>query len=671
MPSYDPQVEWFAALNGQTPQDYITTLGTGVRPPTPQQAFVNQGLGDIAGQGVGGQIFGAQQTGDQWLGQLGVQTNAANQGLGLIYGDLGGIAAGSQQRAGDIAAANQGLSNTGWQSSWGANAADQQTLGQFGNAVGAAGAWDLQNYQNLANAANAPMQMTASPYVGDAQSNAADVARQTQVFGQLQGAANGSLNQTSQAAQAYANSGDIANQQRAAADLTAAGRGALDVDLSGIRELDSLRNPGSIAGMSDLLGVYKGSQDVKPGQLDPEAYAAQVDARNRLKGLSDPTVTAQERLMYELSKRQQEQDEASVRAAEATAAERRGMGGVGTSIARQGVAAQQTGQDRVLRDMAANAGAVNRSLQALQGYGTMSTAMAQQANDMGQNNANRRVGALGQYTGVAANAANVLGQIGANNATANMNRRAQAEQAAYAAYANLRAQGFSEAYARGQAADVMANANADRQLGAMGTSAQLASSMRNSGDAMSMFNQGQRQQQSQFADSFTAGRQDAQFGRANTLAVMGNNTSRNFMADQTGLANTGFGVNNAANQRVQDSIQTTKGLNQQWLDQSNQADSTGLQAANQRAGVINTQLGNNRTNAAANMGWSTQKVNDAITLRGIGLANSAPNSPFAQGVGTNPAKPLAPNGQPLSPYEDPNSTWYGQDPKGPGLGGGG
>lgn len=641
--NYDPgQLEWIAAINGMTPEQFISQ-GAG-------QQWIANGQ---TGTGLQDTLWDDQQRADADRARVQASTDATNARLGQLDAGYDPIINTARDRANYLQGLNGQL---GQQVSDQATASNNMRLGAlsgYGNAVQTAGAWDMQNFTNLQNAANAPMQMTASAYVGDAQSNPADVARQIAAYNQLQGIAGGSLDQVSRAANAYADAGDIQNQRAAAETLYQAGNGSLNVNLNNIRELDKLRDPGSIEGMSDLMNVYGGSQDIRVGQADPDAYAAAVDARNQLKGLTTPTVTAQEKLMYELSRQQQEQDESATRQALNTDAARRGMGGGGTTIARAALAAQQTSRNRMLQDMQANAQAQARAMDALQGYGTISTNMTAQANQIAAQNQATRVGALSQYTGVAANSASILGQIGSANATANANRQLAAQEAAYNAYATLRAQGFSEEYARGQAADAMANANANRRLAGAQSSGQMATDMRGQSDAMSRFNQSQRQQQQQFSDSYTANRQDAAYGRQVDVFNAGNTVGRNYMTDQGNLFNATTGVADSNFNTTNASVGTQMGLNGQWLGAQQTVDQQALGALGARAGIAQTQHGNVVQGAAINSGFGQQAVGRQTVLKGIGqqdAANAKWDATFNPGGGYNGTSITSPTYPPQGGY---------------------
>lgn len=109
-----------------------------------------------------------------------------------------------------------------------------------------------------------------------------------------------------------------------------------------------------------------GWKDVTSGG---KGYDAQLDALNQYKGLIDPTVTAQERLMAEVARRQAEQQERSSRDAVMADLGARGLRSSGAELTNMLGARQQIGQDRVLADMAMNANAVTRGMTALEGYG--------------------------------------------------------------------------------------------------------------------------------------------------------------------------------------------------------------------------------------------------------------------------------------------------------------
>jgi hypothetical protein len=420
---------------------------------------------------------------------------------------------GLQNNAGWLAGQNNDLSNRAWENADTANRADQQALGSYTQALNNATQWDLANYNNLQGAyANTgilkaggygPNVVSQAQY---AQADPAAIAAQNQALAQLQGAANGSLNQTSQAAKAYANAGDVFNQRYAADQLQ------------------------SIAG---------GANDIHVGQADPEAYAAALDAMGKFKTLSNPEVTAQERFIYEQARLQQEQDDRSNRGAILSNLRQRGMSGSGSEIGDMALASQRTSQNRLLSDLGAQSNAISRAMTSLQGYGSMSSNLNAQGN-----------------------------QIAASNA----DRRTQAQAMASEAYATLRAQGFSEEYSRGQAADIMANANANRQLGAMEASGNLASTQRqqsfnedfsrkSAADQMAQFNKEQSQISQRWQEQYAAGQQTDAWNRSVDMSNAADRVGRNYATDQGNLFTGTTTVNNNTATRNTNAINSVGQLN--------------------------------------------------------------------------------------------------------------
>jgi len=639
-PSYDlppqsaqsaqDQLLWFASLNNpQNPQGWIDQQAQQQQQDRAFNDYWSQ-MNDPTGQGVARAMFNGQQSNDAAIRQL--QQNAAqsNASIDANQRQLIGLGTQAQGMATGIQQANAPLIGRNWASVDSANAADQATLDAYRQGINQQTAFDWANYNNLANAANAPMQMTMSPYVGGASSSSADVSRQLSAYNQLQGIANGSLDQVSQAAQARANAVDIANQKRAAGTLEAAGNGSLDID------------PDSIKGMKDMYGAWQGSQDVHVGQEDPDSYRNAVEARDKYKALSDPTVTAQERLMYELALQKQEQDERGVREALQADARQRGVSGYGAEIARSGIAAQQTSRNRMLADMAAGANAINRSQQAQAGWASTSLGLNDAANAIATNNAANRLTALANYTG-----------IGAGIEQNNMNRRLTAQQAAYGAYSDLRAQGFNEEYARGVAADNMANANANRRLEGSVSAANQSNAIRSANDQMAQFNAVQRQNYQMESDKFAANRQDAQFGRQVAVAQQGNVLSGNFGQNNTNLANAGFGVNQTGFNRTQSGINTQMGIQNQNLGAQQWA--TGVQSDAAHQGITNASTKFNQSNVPISAQTQQNAINtqNAIQLHGIAQGKQESDRAWQQWNAQQGVGPLGYTPGQTTPYTPP------------------
>lgn len=125
------------------------------------------------------------------------------------------------------------------------------------------------------------------------------------------------------------------------------------------------RYKGQIPGLRDQIAGLEW-KDVKSGG---PGYEAQLDALQKYKGLTDPTMTAQERFIMEKGRREQEQQERSSRDAVMRDLGARGLRSAGAELTNMLGAQQLTGQNRVMSNLGAQANAVERSMQALQGYG--------------------------------------------------------------------------------------------------------------------------------------------------------------------------------------------------------------------------------------------------------------------------------------------------------------
>jgi len=496
------------ALRGSGITDTEWNQITGVRPDgtpisgPPSQAYLNT----LANTQERNGIQGAYQQNQAALDDLRYRQQAVDRQMTELLGQNNQFASNSQGVANWLGQQNAGLTNASWESTNAANAADQQSLGQYTQALQAVGAWDAGNYNQLNDVYGQMGQLQArgygAPVVSQAALAQADpgaIAAQNQALASLGGWANGSHALTSQAAGAYADPGDVAAQRNAAAALQ------------------------EIAG---------GSLDVHVGQEDPEAYAAQQDALRQFGALTTPEVTAAERFIYEQARLRQEQDDRANRAATMTNLRMRGMLGGGAEIGDSALAAQRTSQNRLLSDLGAQANAINRSMVALQGYGGMANTMSSQANQI---------------------------------ALSNSALRAQAQEAAYNAYATLRAQGFSEEYARRAAADQMAQFNNTQQLQATGMQGELASTQRaqsfnesfsrgTAADTVAMFNKEQSQITQRFQDEYAAQQQQQAWMRETDRFNAANTVGRNFATDQTNLFGANTQVTDSADRRKQGTI---------------------------------------------------------------------------------------------------------------------
>jgi hypothetical protein len=139
---------------------------------------------------------------------------------------------------------------------------------------------------------------------------------------------------------------------------------------------------GEYSGLGSLqTPTYKGGYTSAAGtaSADPLSILGQYDAANRFRQLSDPSLTAAERSMMEISRRKQERDQRAARTAALSSLRGRGFASGGDEIAALLGSQQETGQRRSLEDLAARGQAVGRSMDALKGYGDITGQMREQS----------------------------------------------------------------------------------------------------------------------------------------------------------------------------------------------------------------------------------------------------------------------------------------------------
>jgi hypothetical protein len=442
----------------------------------------------------------------------------------------------------------------------------------------------------------------------------------------LQGGMNGSLDYVSQGASTYANAADVAAQQQAAGVLQGISQGSMDVDfqsLPGMNDLygvtqgskdvilDNLKGgqalwagqEGSkdvqldnIRGLEDLHQAYLGSQNVHVGQEDPGAYAAMNSALAKYTALTDPRVTDAERFLYEKARQEQEQDERANRGAVLTNLRQRGLSGSSAEIADAAIGGQRASQNRLLSDLGANAQAIQRSMDALAGMGNLSGVMSAQANDIAKSNAQNRLAALSQYVNLTGNIeegnkdrqSSLLSQyagldaglaesnmnrqtsalqqytgLGAEVASTNMNRRAAGASDAYAAYSDIRKQGFNEAAFRAESADTASRANQQTRLQSGIASGNLASTQREqsfneafkrgaAADQTNQFNELNRVDVQKYNQNFAQKERDSEWARSNDWVNSGLRTTEANSLNDSRSYTAGKETNEATYGRNQD-----------------------------------------------------------------------------------------------------------------------
>jgi hypothetical protein len=653
---------------------------------------------DMTGPAPAGAVNGPQSgaglvQGSQPIPKQPVNNTASNadylrSGLGLIQqtgvtnnGLIGGLAQQSgilgvreQQalRGQQEYVQNQGVLNNNYynqslgiagqvgQAASGANAADASNLANYTSTVNGLNGAAAGLYGNLASVYGSPgMQQLQSgtTWAGDLTSQAAmahadpsAIAAQNNALGFLGGAMNGSLNYTSQGAQAYADPQAIAAQYAALGQLQGAAGGSLDTTSQAAQ---AYADPALIAaqqrGVDALWDVSQGSKDVHPGDLDPEAYAAQKDALHQYGALTTPEVTAQERFIYESARQQQEQDERAHQAAVMTNLRQRGMSGSGMEIGQAALAGQQTSQNRLLSDLGAQSNAVNRSMQALAGYGGLATNMTNEADSIAQNNANRSTAALGLYTDAAGNMRSASfdeaykrGLAGDQTAIANANRQLQAMGMSADTAGNIRNSSFNEAYSRGVAADNASANNQQTQLSAGVNYGNVAGQARTqsfnesylpaqAADATAQFNRQQSIGVSQWQDQYAATQQQNQWNRASDVTTAGLQATGQIGLNSGNLFNGTMAATQAGYGRTTDALSATDAANTRGYNGASKVNDQNIgliqqSGANDQsdytrwAGLTGLAIGQNNTQTGAVTGQLGALGGDAASRQAAQLA---------------------------------------------------
>lgn len=141
-------------------------------------------------------------------------------------------------------------------------------------------------------------------------------------------------------------------------------------------------------------GEYQNSWDVqtkKSDYLSPEARAAQQTAMGKTLALTDTKETAEEKLMREISRRNQERDLRAQREAQADQLRSRGAYGSGAELSGFLGAQQDLAQRRSMEELGADANAQKRATDALTAYGNQAFQLGtQDANTQGMMDLNSR-----------------------------------------------------------------------------------------------------------------------------------------------------------------------------------------------------------------------------------------------------------------------------------------
>lgn len=153
--------------------------------------------------------------------------------------------------------------------------------------------------------------------------------------------------------------GDLSEFERASEGADYSDRQALSQYLSEMSGYDPLA-------ASDYVGDYESGG---------AGFEAQEDALGRFRALSNPQVTAEEKFLQEQARVAEERDRRSAMDAALRDLEARGARSGGAEIAALTGAQDLTSQNRLMSDLGTQANAVNRSMRALEGYGSTASDM--------------------------------------------------------------------------------------------------------------------------------------------------------------------------------------------------------------------------------------------------------------------------------------------------------
>jgi hypothetical protein len=161
--------------------------------------------------------------------------------------------------------------------------------------------------------------------------------------------------------------------------------------LPGLQGQADTANAGDTAAFDRLSGVLDAAKPIdyfqqQPdltseaalAQADPRARAAQFEMLDKLRGWSDPKVTAAERFMQLKARRSEEMDQRSSREAALRSMAARGVRSGGAEMAALLGGQQVSSQNRLMSDLGTQAMAVDRALNATTNAGTMAGTLSDQ-----------------------------------------------------------------------------------------------------------------------------------------------------------------------------------------------------------------------------------------------------------------------------------------------------
>jgi hypothetical protein len=290
-------------------------------------------------------------------------------------------------------------------------------------------------------------------------------------------------------------------------------------------------NPNDVAQQQDAINQLKGA--ISGGE-----WAGNMrDVRDKYKSLSDPEITDQERFIMENLRQQSEARMRGNREALSSDLATRGIRSGASEAVGLGMENQETGNERVLTELGAGANAVNRSMQAMQGWA--------QTSEVGRQ---AELQAMGMYSDAAGNLRQMNDQVGEFNAAEqNQTNRVNATNATNVNISNAANDTNVSMFNAGQQNQAKANNQATRLAGAQGYST-AATNLRNSNETINMFNKDQEMVQSRHMDEVKYNASNSKLDGTNQTA----GTVGHLVGQQTASAMDAAGSNWARNTRDND-----------------------------------------------------------------------------------------------------------------------
>lgn len=126
----------------------------------------------------------------------------------------------------------------------------------------------------------------------------------------------------------------------------------------------------------DYAGDYE--SEAAKAYADQESRAAQYENLGRLRDLTSPEMTAQERFLMERARQGEERDQRAAREAALSSLAQRGQRSGAAELAAVLGGQQQTSQNRLLQDLGAQANAVDRAMRATELFGNQANTLSEQ-----------------------------------------------------------------------------------------------------------------------------------------------------------------------------------------------------------------------------------------------------------------------------------------------------